>query len=80
MRKLFITPLILNKFSCGEVHLPCLCNQKTNSEVFCVLCAVVFYTTSSKDILSLLEIVWKNTACMERSIRQRIATKDEGVA
>ena len=30
------TSLILNEFACGEVHTPCLCNQQTNIEVFCV--------------------------------------------
>ena len=35
VRKLFIVSLILNEFSCGEVHMPCLCNQQTNIEVFC---------------------------------------------
>ena len=36
MRKLFITSLILNKFSCGEAHIPGLFNQETNIEVLCV--------------------------------------------
>ena len=36
MRKLFIAFLILNEFSCGEVHIPSLCKQQTNIEKFCV--------------------------------------------
>ena len=35
VRKLFIISLILNEFSCGDVHMSCLCNQQTNIEVFC---------------------------------------------
>ena len=35
-RKLFITSLICNNFSCGGVHIPCLCNQQTNIKVICV--------------------------------------------
>ena len=36
VRKLFITSLVLYEFSCGEVHIPCLCKQQMNIEVFCV--------------------------------------------
>ena len=35
VRKLFIISLILNEFSCGDVHMSCLYNQQTNIEVFC---------------------------------------------
>ena len=58
IRKLFITSLILNKFS----------SCKRTSKYF-ILLAVVFYTTSSKDIQSLLEVVWKNTESMETALR-----------
>ena len=34
VRKLFIISLILNEFSCGDVHMSCRCNQQTNIEVF----------------------------------------------
>ena len=37
VRKLFSISFILNEFPCGEVHIPCLCNQQTNTEVFCVM-------------------------------------------
>ena len=36
VRKLFIISLILNAFSCGEMHIPYLCNQQRNIEVFYV--------------------------------------------
>ena len=68
VRKLFFTSLILNKFSCRNVQIPCLHEQQTNTEVFYVMhCS--FYTVWSKDFLSLLEVMWKNTACMETSVR-----------
>ena len=57
----------------------CLRKQQTNIEVF-LLCAVVFYKTSSKDFLSLLEVVWKNTAFMKTAIRKRLATKSDEVS
>ena len=37
MRKLFIASLILKEFSCGEVHIPCLCKQQTNIGKFYVM-------------------------------------------
>ena len=36
VRKLFITSSILKEFLCDEAHIPCLCNQEMNIEVFCV--------------------------------------------
>ena len=45
--------------SCGKVQIPRLSKQQKNIEVV-LLHALVFYKTSSKDLLSLLEVVWKN--------------------
>ena len=36
VRKLFITSLILNKFSCGKVQILCLYKQQMTMEVFYV--------------------------------------------
>ena len=64
VRKLFITSLILNKFSCGKVQIPRLRKQQTNIEVHVLLLrTIVFYTPRAKtDLESLLEVVWQNTA------------------
>ena len=42
VRKLAITSLILNEFSCGKVQIPCLRKQQTNIEVFSLLLQAVF--------------------------------------
>ena len=74
LRKLFIYSLSLNKFSCCKMLLPCLRKQQTNIEVF-KLYTVVFYTTSRKEFLTLLEIVWKNTTSVQTTLRWWFATK-----
>ena len=40
-----------------------------------MLCDVVFYTASSKDFQSLLEVVWNNIASVETTLQERFATK-----
>ena len=35
LRELFTISLILIKFSCGEVHIPCLCNQQRVMKCLC---------------------------------------------
>ena len=66
-RKLFITFLILNEFSCGK-GAKTLVSKAANEYYVFKLRAVVFDTTSNKDVLSLLEVVWINTACMKTSL------------
>ena len=65
--KLFSTSLVLNRFSCGKVQILCFHKQQMNIEVF-MLHVEVIYTTLSKDFLSLLKAVWKNTASMETAL------------
>ena len=52
--------------------------KMSNIEVF-MLCALIFYATTSKDVLSLLEVVWKITACLETALRLWIFTKTDEV-
>ena len=68
VRKLFTTFLILKKFHVIKCNFVVFVSYKQILNYF-VLRAVLFYTTSSKDFLSLLEVDWKNIMCAEIPLR-----------
>ena len=65
----FITFLILNEFSCHEVHIPCHCNQQTSIEVFFCLCAVAFTQPRAKTECGKLQRAWKHL--LDNSLLQK---------
>ena len=63
--------LSLNGFSSDEVQIRCLRKQQipVNIEVFYFTGCIIYCTISIKDCMSLLEIVWENTAPMKIALR-----------
>ena len=73
VRKLFITTLILNKLSCSREQITCLLKQQKDITVFFVMCSSFSHNLVQR--LSLLEIEWKKTVCIETSLRYGLLQK-----